>query len=78
MELYNILIDFSNVPSEYKRLFEWDDRYFTTLESAQSTSWEDRVQGGCNVVVEYKKDPEKAREDNILGDWVEVDEHRAI
>ena len=73
MELFKITIDFSNVPSKYTVIYEWDDRRFTSLESAQNASWKDRVQGGCNVVVKWVKDPKKAKEFNYAGDWYDAD-----
>jgi hypothetical protein len=43
------------------------------LDSAQNASWKDRVQGGCNVVVKWVKDPKKAKEFNYAGDWYDAD-----
>ena len=51
-----------------------NDRKFTSLESAQDASWKDRVQGGCNVVVKWVKDPKKAKEFNYAGDWYDADQ----
>jgi hypothetical protein len=77
MELSRIKIDFSNVPSKYTVIYEWDDRHFTSLESAQNASSRDRVQGGCNVVVKWVRDPKKAKEFNYAGDWYDADTYRA-
>lgn len=78
MELFRIKIDFSNVPSKYKTIYEWDDRYFTTFKAAKDAYWDDGKQSGCNVIVEFKKDPVEAKKQNWLGDWVEVQEHRSM
>ena len=78
MELYHIYSNFSNVPSKYKTICEWNDRLFTSLNDAQNASRKDRVQGGCNVVVEYQYNPTRAKEWNVDGDWVEVNTHRAM
>jgi len=71
MELFNIKDSLSNVPKKYKRVYEWDGRVFTTKESANQASLKDRVQGGCNVIVEYIRDRKKAKEYNYAGEWYE-------
>jgi len=77
MELFQIKLDYSNIPPEYTVIYEWDNRHFTSLESAQNASWKDRVQGGCNVVVKWVKDPKKAKELNYAGDWYDADQYSA-
>ena len=77
MELSHIKIDFSNVPSKYTVIYEWDDRKFNSLESAQNAYSRDKVKGGCNVVVKWVKDPKKAKEFNYAGDWYDADTYRA-
>jgi len=77
MELFNIFFDLSNIPSKYQTIYEWGGRYFTHIQSAQNAAQNDRVQSGCNVIVEYTKNPKKAKEFNMCGDWYESNSYRA-
>ena len=78
MELHNIHDSLDNIPSKHKTIYEWNGRYFTHFKSAQDAYSSDRVQGGCNVVVEYKRNKKRAKKLNMCGEWYESDSFRAM